>query len=56
VEESTLRFSFGRLTGKQEVEALLDMLPDTIEAARVGVPNLGTTKRGSVSSLSEDNS
>jgi len=38
IPRATVRFSFGRLTGRQEVNDLLAMLPDTIESVRNAVP------------------
>jgi cysteine desulfurase len=43
---ATLRFSFGRSTGRQEVDALLEMLPEVIHATRVDIHSLGTSQRG----------
>jgi cysteine desulfurase len=37
----TIRFSFGKLTSEQDVEALLRMLPAAVAAVRVGGPDLG---------------
>jgi len=37
IRRATVRFSFGRLTGRQEVNDLLAMLPDTIESVRDAV-------------------
>jgi len=38
IRRATVRFSFGRLTGRQEVNDLLAMLPGTIESVRDPVP------------------
>jgi cysteine desulfurase len=38
IRRATVRFSFGRLTGRQEVNDLLAMLPETIESVRDAVP------------------
>ena len=38
IRRATVRFSFGRLTGRQEVNDLLAMLPGTIESVRDAVP------------------
>jgi cysteine desulfurase len=51
---STLRFSFGRATGRQEVDALLEMLPEVVSAIRVDTHSLGTNQLGSVTSRSEE--
>jgi len=51
---ATLRFSFGRSTGRQEVDALLDMLPGVVSAVRVDTHSLGTKQRGPATSRSEE--
>jgi len=38
IRRATVRFSFGRLTGRQEVNDLLAMLPGAIESVRDAVP------------------
>jgi len=38
VRRGTVRFSFGRLTGRQEVDALLAMLPNAVASVRDAVP------------------
>ena len=38
IRRATVRFSFGRLTGRQEVNDLLAMLPDITESVRDAVP------------------
>jgi cysteine desulfurase len=38
IRRATVRFSFGRLTGRQEVDDLLAMLPDITESIRDAVP------------------
>jgi cysteine desulfurase len=50
---ATLRFSFGRSTGRQEVDALLEMLPEVISSVRVDGHSLGTNQLGPVTSRSE---
>jgi cysteine desulfurase len=51
---ATLRFSFGRSTGRQDVGALLEMLPEVVRSVRVDTHSLGTKQRGSETSRSED--
>jgi cysteine desulfurase len=53
-DAATLRFSFGRSTGRQEVDALLEMLPEVISAVRVEAHSLGTNQLGSVASRTEE--
>jgi cysteine desulfurase len=51
---ATLRFSFGRSTGRQEVDALLEMLPEVIRSVRVDVHSLGTSQRGPATGRPEE--
>jgi cysteine desulfurase len=37
----TLRFSFGKLTGEQDVERMIRVLPSILESVRGGVANMG---------------
>jgi len=53
VKAGTLRFSFGKLTGEQDVERLARMVEDVVAAARVAASDLGTFYAGSVTSRSE---
>lgn len=42
--EATLRFSLGRSTGRQEVDALLEMLPEVVASVRVEAASVGTSQ------------
>ncbi len=53
VRAGTLRFSFGKLSGEQDVERLVKMLPGIVASVRDACSDVGTALSGSGSSLSE---
>jgi len=52
-EAGTLRLSLGKLTSEEDVEAVLEMLPSVVAAARDDGRALGTSHFGSLSSRAE---
>jgi cysteine desulfurase len=50
----TLRFSFGKLTGEQDVERLLAVLPGIVSSVRGGDTNVGTDYCGRTSDRAEE--
>lgn len=52
----TVRFSFGRLSSEQDVDALLGMLPETVNALRETAGLVGTIDRGPAMGLTQDRS
>ncbi len=52
----TLRFSFGKLTGEQDVERMIRVLPSVLESVRGGVANMGRDYSGRRSDRAEERS